>query len=83
MIIPTLFLYFLLFCYPYRAPSRRLYTREEAIALLDDEGEMEDTDEPCFAGSDDDLGFSEDEDEDEDRGSDSEVTQKILGTLDE
>jgi len=32
--------------------------------------EMEDTQEPFFAGSDDDLGFSEDKDED--RGSDSE-----------
>jgi len=52
-----------------------MYTREEAIALLDDEDEMEDTDKPCFAGSDDNLGFSEDGDED--RGSDSEDPRYI------
>ena len=53
-----------------RDPSKRRFTAEEAIALLDsdDEGEIAEIEEPFFPGSDDDLGFSEVEDE----GSDSE-----------
>ena len=58
-----------------RAPSRRLYTREEAIALSDDEREMEDTEEPFFAGSDD-LVFLRM------RMRIEAVTQKNLGTMD-